>query len=223
MSKYLPGNIAITLPDLVLGILLATLAASIAALLYRATHRGLSYEPGFASGLVLVAPIVSVIMMLIGSSLALSLGMVGALSIIRFRTAIKDTRDMIFLFWTIAIGLSAGTYNWKVTIVSTALLASIILVVEALQRTGRPSRDYVLILRGTGAPPLDALSASLREHGRRSNIRSVDTSDDSWEVAVELGLEPASVETLQTLLQALRALPNTETVSAVAPQASLPF
>ena len=69
------------------------------ALIYRYTHKGLNYESSFILTLSLLAPIVTLVMFFIQGDLVLSLGLVGSLSIIRFRTPIKDTRDMVFLFW----------------------------------------------------------------------------------------------------------------------------
>ena len=68
------------------------------------------------ASLVLFAPLITIVMLYIRGDLVLSLGLIGSLSIIRFRTAIKDTRDMVFLFWVIAVGLGAGTYNWGIVI-----------------------------------------------------------------------------------------------------------
>ena len=103
-------------PDLlarfVIGVLLSIGIGLGIALVYKLTHRGLSYEATFLSSLVAIAPVVASVMFFIQGNLVLSLGLVGSLSIIRFRTPIKDSRDMVFLFWSITAGLGAGTTIW---------------------------------------------------------------------------------------------------------------
>ena len=102
------GTVAL---DFAIALAVSALLAWLVSILYKRTHRGLNYEHSYISSLILIAPIVTMIMFFIQGDLVLSLGLVGSLSIVRFRTPIKDTRDMIFLFWSIAIGLGAG-HNW---------------------------------------------------------------------------------------------------------------
>ena len=105
--------------DYTLGILLMNYAIAFAlaflwATVYRKTHTGVAYTRSFYVTLILIAPTVAMVMMAIGSNVALSLGLVGTLSIIRFRTVIKDTKDMAFLIMSIAIGLTCGSNTWMV-------------------------------------------------------------------------------------------------------------
>src|SRR5690625_5583288 len=83
----------------------------------------MTYERSFLTTFVLISPIVTMVVYFIQGDLVVSLGLVGSLSIIRFRTPIKDTRDMVFLFWSIAVGLGAGTGNWTITIVASIIVA----------------------------------------------------------------------------------------------------
>ena len=83
---------------LICSLLLSILISLGIAMLYRGTHRGLNYEHSFVNTLVLLAPIVTLVMLFIRGDLVLSLGLVGSLSIIRFRTPIKDSRDMVYIF-----------------------------------------------------------------------------------------------------------------------------
>jgi len=109
-----PGQVAMSL-------CLAFALAFIWATVYRKTHSGVAYSRSFFLSLMLIAPIVSMIMMAIGSNIALSLGLVGSLSVIRFRNVIKDTKDMTFLFFTIALGLCVGANVWLVAVIGTVL------------------------------------------------------------------------------------------------------
>ena len=139
--------LAISLIDLSISLLVAIGLGLFCAGIYRWTHRGLTYERTFSYS-VLMPAIVGLVMMLIGSNLALSLGLVGALSIIRFRT-VKDS-DMVFLFWGIAIGLGCGTFNWIAVGVSSLFIAAIILVLYYLEYGKQQHFDCVLVIDGDG-------------------------------------------------------------------------
>jgi hypothetical protein len=215
-------GIAISLIDLGVGLALASLLGLVIVALYRFTHRGLHYERSFLVTLVALPPIVAVVMMLIGSNLALSLGMVGALSIIRFRTVIKDSRDMVYLFFGIAIGLGCGTYNWTVTVVATAYLTALLYVLFLLQFGTARHADYALVLSGTEPRPGDAVTQSLRRHVEVSSVRSVNLEDDRWEIVFEVRSfkDPTVLES--ELLDDLRRNHGVQRISLLAPQLSLP-
>ena len=126
--------------------------------------------------------IVGLVMMLIGSNLALSLGLVGALSIIRFRTVIKDSRDMVFLFWGIAIGLGCGTFNWIAVGVSSLFIAAIILVLYYLEYGKQQHFDCVLVIDGDGDVPEEKLSNSIDKYIVRKELRNLDIGGSGYEL-----------------------------------------
>lgn len=146
-----------------LSILLAFALAFLWATVYRKTHSGIAYTRSFYLSLVLLSPIVAMIMMAIGSNIALSLGLVGSLSVIRFRTVIKDTKDMTFLFMAIAIGLTAGANVWLVGIIGTIVISLIILVLSRIGHDGVGSADYILIFRSNHKDPWQDLPDEAKE------------------------------------------------------------
>ena len=97
-------------------------------LIYRFAHRGLSFSANFGFVIMLTGLVTAVIMMTIENNLALSLGMVGALSIVRFRSAIKDPLDTCFIFFSVALGLCAGTGNYILAAVSALIIGAIMLL-----------------------------------------------------------------------------------------------
>lgn len=101
-------NTGVTMGEMLLSLLVAFLMGLFILLVYRQTFRGVLFSKGFAFSLVLLCMVTAVVIRTISSDLALSLGMVGALSIVRFRTAIKDPVDTIFMFWSIASGIMSG-------------------------------------------------------------------------------------------------------------------
>ncbi|MBQ8841735.1 MAG: DUF4956 domain-containing protein [Ruminiclostridium sp.] len=113
-------------------------------LVYRFCYRGIVYSENFNVLIVMITAITAFIIMTISSNVVLSLGMVGALSLVRFRTAIKDPLDIGFLFWAIASGLTAGAGLYFVAVFGTALIAVIYIVFSLIKKD---RKNYLLIIR----------------------------------------------------------------------------
>ena len=118
---YHPGEILI---NLVLSFILGVLIS----LIYKKTHKGLSYSQSFMVTNIFVAVIVCMVIMIIGNSLARAFALVGALSIIRFRTVVKDTKDTAYIFWSLASGMAAGTGSYFLAIAGSIIISGIALI-----------------------------------------------------------------------------------------------
>lgn len=219
-SLMIPGEIAL---DLFISLGMALVIALLIALIYRNTHRGLNYEPSFVNTLVLIAPIVSLVMYFIRGDLVLSLGLVGSLSIIRFRTPIKDTRDMVYLFWTIAVGLGSGTGNWTVSLLSTVFLSIVIFILHLFEYGLPKHSDFVLVVSGYGAATSRDAADVIRRHSTRSRVRSHEVKDDGWEVVYELRFTRRQEGQTEGMLAEIRACEGVDRVSLLAPQLALPM
>jgi uncharacterized membrane protein YhiD involved in acid resistance len=114
------------LPVIIFNILFALFLGILLALVYQKTHKGLSYSASFTFTLVLLTAAGSILMMIVGNSLARAFSLFGAFSIIRFRTAVKDAKDIAFVFITLITGMAVGTNNYTIAIVSTALIIAAI-------------------------------------------------------------------------------------------------
>jgi hypothetical protein len=220
------NQILLSGPDLTDALITLTLAAVIGLLisqLYKHTHRGLNYEHTFMATLVLMAPIVSVVMLYIRGDLVLSLGLIGSLSIVRFRTPIKDTRDMVFLFWVIAVGLGAGTYNWGVVVVSSLFIVLVVAALYFVRYGHSRNTDFVLVL--SGRPPAQGEPAHdvIQRHTVDARQRSYELQDNRWELVYELRLTDFSSQAADQLVEELKALPGVAEVSLLAPQLALPL
>jgi hypothetical protein len=209
--------------SLIVSMVLAFLLGLVIARLYRSTHRGLNYEQSFLSTLVLLPPIVALVMNFIRGDLVLSLGLVGSLSIIRFRTPIKDTRDMAYLFWVIAVGLGCGTDSWTLVILSTIIL-SIGIIFMYLMEYGRPVHsDFVLVVSGHGDYPAREVEGLIRKHTQTARIRSQETRDRNWEMVYELRMSKTQERDANRMVQIIRDLNEIDRVSLLAPQLALPM
>ena len=115
---YDPDEIVINLVlSFILGVLISTV--------YKKTHKGLSYSQSFMVTNIFVTVIVCMVIMIIGNNLARAFALVGALSIIRFRTVVKDTKDTAYIFWSLASGMAAGTGSYFLAIVGNIILSLI--------------------------------------------------------------------------------------------------
>jgi len=133
-----------TLMEILANIILAFVLALAIAKVYKMTHRGLSYSQSMMLSLVLMGTITSVMMMVIGNSLAKAVGLLGAFSIIRFRTAVKDTKDTAYLFFALGSGLAAGTGNYLIAVTGTIMICLIALILHKFNFGSMKKYDYIL-------------------------------------------------------------------------------
>ena len=131
--------------SLVLIMIAALLISSIVYATYYITYKGVSYNRSFNASLVVILLISVVIMLMISSNIVISLGMVGALSIVRFRTAIKDSKDTVFIFWSIIEGLCIGSQNFKLAIITTVFIAIVMMAFNLLPKM---FNKYLIVVTG---------------------------------------------------------------------------
>lgn len=126
-------------------LLIAFMVSLIIYYTYKNTYSGVMYNPRFNVSLIMITMITTIVMVVIGSNISVSLGMVGALSIIRFRTAVKDPRDTAFIFWGVVSGLACGTQNYTIVIVGSIVLC---LILFLFKKTVSVINKYILIIKG---------------------------------------------------------------------------
>ena len=145
LMNYFTSNIgSLTLEDILLNFLVASILSAVIYLSYRLSHSGPSYSGRFNATLVMLTLVTTLVMNVIGNNIALSLGMVGALSIVRFRTAIKDTRDTAYIFWCIAIGICCGVSEYIIAGIGTTVIFLFMILFGIVKSNER----YLLVIRG---------------------------------------------------------------------------
>ena len=184
LIKYLiSNNISVPFIQIVIGMLIALLLSLFVYQIYRITYTGVMYSRDFNLAIIMLALITTFVIMVIGSNLALSLGLVGALSIIRFRTSVKNSKDAAFLFWAIGIGLSCGTGIYSIGIVASIVIAAALLFftkVRALEEF-----SYLLIIRGIDIDT-DSIEEILKKYAKRYHLKLANYSNSEVEVTYEL-------------------------------------
>lgn len=131
--------------DLVLSLVTAIVASLIITYVYKKNYTGVSFTKQFALSIILLTMVTSLVIRTINSNLALSLGMVGALSIVRFRTAVKDPVDTIFMFWAITVGIMSGAGLYLTTILATVILG--VLYSLSYMLIFKPVEKYLLVIK----------------------------------------------------------------------------
>jgi uncharacterized membrane protein YhiD involved in acid resistance len=135
---------SIYLFDVIINVLLACVLGFLIAVLYRLTYSGYSYSVSFVHTLILITMVTCLVIMVIGNNLARAFGLVGAMSIIRFRTAVKDTKDIAFVFFSLAAGMAAGAGGHMVGIVGSLLIGMTIIILYALNFGVSTSKEFLL-------------------------------------------------------------------------------
>ena len=125
-------------------LLLALAVGGFICFIYKRTFGGVMYSRNFNLSLIVLTMVTSLMLMLINNSLALSMGMVGALSIIRFRTAIKDPMDTVFMFWSVGEGIALGTKFYDIAVISAIVIGVVLAAMGAFKFKG--TRPYILII-----------------------------------------------------------------------------
>lgn len=189
--------------QVMLSLLLAFALAFVWATVYRKTHSGIAYTRSFYHSLLMIPPIIAMIMMAIGSNIALSLGLVGSLSVIRFRTVIKDTRDMTFLFMAIAIGLTAGANVWLVGVIGVIMVSLIMWIISRLGNDWVSSADYILIFRSPETDPWQQIGADAQEVIRWKQLRGATEIDHGREFEYTYNIRLAARATAESVIAAL--------------------
>jgi uncharacterized membrane protein YhiD involved in acid resistance len=138
----LTGTFSVT--DVVLGLSLSFVLTAFIGWIYKITHKGVSYTQSYVHTLVLMGMVVSIIMLIVGSNIARAFSLVGALSIIRFRNAIKETRDVGFIFFAMAIGMATGTRFYLLAVIGTAIISLVILVMNRFNLYSREASSQIL-------------------------------------------------------------------------------
>lgn len=176
-----------TSSDLSVGIILTRLAvASVIAcfifLSYRISHDGSIYSKKFNISLVALTIITTTVMVVIGNNLALSLGMVGALSIVRFRTAIKDSRDTVYIFWTVAVGICCGAGDYLVASLGSAFAFVLLLLFGRIRNDNR----VLLIIRTIRMNEERVEGLVFQHYNRKATLRVKNSTETNVELIYEL-------------------------------------
>jgi len=135
---------SLNLGQIIINLFIAFIGGSIVSFIYRRTNPGPNFSVTYLNSLIILSMITSIVIMVIGNNLARAFGLVGAMSIIRFRTAIKDIQDIVFIFFSLAVGLAAGTGLYSVVLIGSVLVGVTLLMLSKWNIM-YPHHDEILV------------------------------------------------------------------------------
>lgn len=203
----------LTLTQIILNIAVAAVIGFFIFLSYAISHRGTIYSKKFNASLVIMTVLTATVMTVIGNNIALSLGMVGALSIVRFRTAVKDSRDTVYIFWTIIIGICCGVGDYVVASIGSAVTFAAILILGCIKNDNR----MLVIIRGARSKQPAIKAKMFHIFNTKAIMRVENTTDNYVELIYEITqktLQKAEKDT-PDIAASIYALDNIEYVNIV--------
>lgn len=207
--KYLNFDLAsalATLTPIILALLVSFFLGLLIYYIYKRSFRGVVYNESFALTLSVMTILTTMITLAISSNIALSLGMVGALSIVRYRTAIKDPMDILFLFWAVGTGITVGAKLHYLALVGAIIVILLFLI---LNRKVISNDVYILIIHYSGEDVGDEVRRILR--GLRYQIKSKTVRKSDVELAVEVVVRGDNT----AFMDAFKNLPSVNDVALI--------
>ena len=203
--------------DIVISLLLSFILCSAIGWVYQITHRGASYTQSYVHTLVLNGMVVATVMLVIGSNIARAFALVGSLSIVRFRNAVKETRDVGFIFFTMAVGMAVGTQFYLLAVIAAVVICLIIVIMTRFNWYARQAVSQILKVQVANNVPFDTFFDSLfLQYTSSSELISVDTVRGGMltELTYSVGLKKE--DKIQEFLAEIRKLNGNNPVTLIA-------
>ena len=197
-SSFLENVNAVSLLDMALAMVLAFGVGLFIFLVYKKTFAGVMYSASFGVTLVALTMITTLVILAVTSNVVLPLGMVGALSIVRFRTAIKEPLDIAFLFWAIAVGIVLAAGMIPLAVFGSVLIGVILLIFANRSDTTKP---YIVVLTCDGTASEEAAMALVRENTKRCVVKSKSVQRGLAELNLEVRLHGGDTDFINTLAE----------------------
>lgn len=195
-SSFLENIASVSIFDMSIALVLAFGIGTFIFLIYKKTYQGVMYSSSFGTTLVALTMITTVVILAVTSNVVLSLGMVGALSIVRFRTAIKEPLDIAFLFWSIAVGivLAAGMIPLAV---AGSILIGVVLLVFVNRKTYR--NPYIVVLSCADSDAEKKAADFLRQHTEKCVVKSKTAQKGMIELNMEIRMKNDNTDFINAL------------------------
>lgn len=206
-----------TVLDVVLVLVLSFVTSAFIGWIYKITHKGTSYTQSFVFTLVLNGMVVALVMMIVGSNIARAFSLVGALSIIRFRNAVKETRDVGFIFFTMAIGMAVGTRFYSLALIGAVVISLMILLMTRFDWYAREMATQILRVEMPADSPFSGvLDKAFLKYTRTAELISVDTIQNGTinELTYSLGMKKSSL--VEDFLDEIKRLNNNHKITLIA-------
>ena len=211
--------------EIIFNLIIAFFLGFIISLVYKKTHKGLSYSQSFMITNVFVSVIVCMVIMIIGNNLARAFALVGALSIIRFRTVVKDTKDTAYIFWSLASGMAAGTGSYFLAIAGNIILS---LIAYTLYKTNYGSiikSEFILQFRiKSGDNEISKnYNKILSKFTKTQTLLSSESSEDNSSIKISLDIVMKEDLDQNSLLKEISSLDGLSEVIIIAAKTDIDY
>jgi len=207
-SSFLENISSFSALDMAIAMLISFVLGLFIFFVYKKTYTGVMYSAGFGVSLIAMTMITTLIILAVTSNIILSLGMVGALSIVRFRTAIKEPLDIAFLFWAIAAGIVMGAGLIPLGVFGSLFIGVILVLFVNKKSVDTP---YILVVSSDGEQQEDEILAQITQNVKRKALKAKSVSDSGMELTLELRLKDSSTK----FVGAVRRIPGVRNVALV--------
>ena len=207
-SSFLENVTSVSLTDMLLALVLAFGVGMFIFFIYKKTYAGVMYSSSFGVTLVALTMITTLVILAVTSNVVLSLGMVGALSIVRFRAAIKEPLDIAFLFWAIAVGIVLAAGFIPLAVIGSVIIGLILLVFANRKSSANP---YIVVLTCDDQKAEEKAMALLAENTKRCVCKSKTVRAGQVELNLEVRLNDENTD----FVNRLSALPGVESAVLV--------
>ncbi|MBV7331332.1 DUF4956 domain-containing protein [Chloroflexi bacterium TSY] len=205
-----------TVYDILLTTILSFVLALFIGYTYQITHKSSSYSQSYVQTVVMMSMVVAVIMLVVGSNIARAFSLVGALSIIRFRNAVKETRDVGYIFFSMAIGMACGTRFYLVGIVATIIICLLMWAMARLDFFAKEVREQLLKIRLPGDLRHEALFDDLfTQYLNRAELIAMETVQAGTLTELIFSVEIKKNAEVQTMFEAIQQLNGNNKVALV--------
>ena len=195
-SSFLENVTSVSMLDMIIAMVLAFAIGIFIFLVYKKTYQGIMYSSSFGVTLVALTMITTLVILAVTSNVVLSLGMVGALSIVRFRAAIKEPLDIAFLFWSIAVGIVLAAGMIPLAVFGSVIIGIILLVFVNKKSYMRP---YIIVVNCTGHEAEEKVSAFIKSKVARFAVKSKSAQKGNLELNIEVRLKEDNTDFVNEL------------------------
>lgn len=195
-NSFLENTVSFSVVDTLISLVLAFGIGMFIYFIYKKTYQGVIFSRSFGVSLVALTMISTFIILAVTSNVVLSLGMVGALSIVRFRTAIKDPLDIVYLFWSVGVGIVLGACMYPLAIIGSLVVGLILL---GFVKAKAPDCDYIVVVECRNDEAEKKAQSIIKENVKRSNVKSKTVSAGYIEVTYEVKLSGDTTEFVNKL------------------------
>ena len=185
-SSFLESVTGFSLSEVLLAMLFAVIVGLFIFWVYKKTFTGILYSSGFALTLIGLTLVTTLVIIAVTSNVVLSLGMVGALSIVRFRTAIKEPMEIVFLFWSIAVGIVIGAGMIPLAVLGSVIIGIILLIFANRKNV---ENAYILVLNCENEEAENTAADLLKNTVKKYRIKSKTVNADGIELTTELKIK----------------------------------